>query len=175
MASDDERRVQLQLQQELQVAYMQEFYSVSASEEGGGEERREEVATIAVHYNARRTAFVLPLFFLFFSLFFPFYGLRSIKATRRKKERTRKEEEDKGKTFDCSLTCKHSLAAVPPPLFDLSSRRPPRHSKKNFSNRPSATSASPSASPSPRRPSRRESRPACRGAATATRTRRRRC
>lgn len=29
MASDDERRVQMQLQQELQVAYMQEFYSVS--------------------------------------------------------------------------------------------------------------------------------------------------
>ena len=28
MASDDERRVQMQLQQELQVAYMQEFYSV---------------------------------------------------------------------------------------------------------------------------------------------------
>lgn len=32
MASDDERRVQQQLQQELQVAYMQEFYSVRASE-----------------------------------------------------------------------------------------------------------------------------------------------
>lgn len=28
MASDDERRVQQQLQAELQVAYMQEFYSV---------------------------------------------------------------------------------------------------------------------------------------------------
>jgi hypothetical protein len=39
MASDDERRVQQQLQQELQVAYMQEFYSVSASER---ERRREK-------------------------------------------------------------------------------------------------------------------------------------
>ena len=201
MASDDERRVQMQLQQELQVAYMQEFYSVSgASREsgGGGREekrrrrRRRSAVPFAMQQEQRRP---LPLFSLLlaFSLCLWFQIHQGYALNEREREMTRKAtEKTNGKTST------HFLSSRPlffrPPLDDLLftpnlqtlslslsflAAAPPFStsslSKKKKHNRPCAISVSQSASQSPRRRCRRASRPACRGAATATRTRRRPC
>ena len=113
MASDDERRVQMQLQQELQVAYMQEFYSVRlrASEKEGGRRRREEggeeVDDRPVHCHARKRTADRPclcFFPLFFSLFSPFLWIEKHPSSihRRGRERKRKGKgKENGKTVDC--------------------------------------------------------------------------
>ena len=126
MASDDERRVQMQLQQELQVAYMQEFYSVSgASREsgGGGREekrrrrRRRSAVPFAMQQEQRRP---LPLFSLLlaFSLCLWFQIHQGYALNEREREMTRKAtEKTNGKTST------HFLSSRPlffrPPLDDL--------------------------------------------------------
>ena len=94
MASDDERRVQQQLQQELQVAYMQEFYSVRASEREEKEGTRRWSPSIVRRRfcDAMEAAFV-PLFSLLsFSPFFFCLCLEEHPIASPPKERERKEE-----------------------------------------------------------------------------------
>ena len=74
MASDDERRVQQQLQQELQVAYMQEFYSVRSF-------YSDDISIVVVFSLCNTESKQTSLFVSVLSLFFlSFYGFFIVEA-----------------------------------------------------------------------------------------------